>query len=278
MRSIFIAVLALLALAAPAMAGQPGDVLPDLDQEVPQDLMVERVVLAGGKVRFRLGFASAAANVGAGPLTLHGRRTSRAVKRMSVNQLINQSAGGLRIVRDVGELSYVVHPDHKHWHLVDFERYELRAPGDDRPSIRRDRKTGFCLGDRYPIRGASALPGFNPTPLQGDQCGIGRPGLTSLFVGISTGYADRYEAQLEGQFIDITQAPARTYVLVHSVNTNGRIVEADTTNNSSSVLFRLSWPRGRNALPRVRVLRRCPDTPTCPARQPVVHSMEGARS
>ena len=278
MRSIFIAVLALLALAAPAVADQPGDILPDLDQEVPRDLMVERVVLANGQLRFRLGFASAADNVGAGPLTLHGRRPSRAVKRMAVDQLIDQSTGGLRVERDVGEFSYVVHPDHKHWHLVDFERYELRAPGDDRPSIRSDRKTGFCLGDRYPIAGASALPGFNPSPMQGDQCGLGRPGLTSLFVGISVGWGDQYAAQLEGQYIDITNAPARNYVLVHSLNTNGRIVESDDTNNSSSVLFRLSWPRGRRALPRVKVLRRCPDTPTCPARQPVVLSMEGARS
>ena len=277
MRTIILSLVALLALAAPAFA-DPADVLPDLDQEVPSDLMVERVVLADGKVRFRLGFASAADNVGAGPLTLHGRRPSRAVERMTADQLIDQTTGGLRVVRDVGELSYVVHPDHKHWHLVGFERYELRAPGDDRPSIRSDRKTGFCLGDRYPIAGASALPGFNPTPLQGDQCGIGRPGLTSIFVGISVGWADRYEAQLEGQYIDITEAPARNYVLVHSLNTNGRIVESDTSNNASSVLFRLSRPQGRRALPRVKVLRRCPDTPTCPARQPSVHSMEGARS
>ena len=33
------------------------------------------------------------------------------------------------------------------WHLLRFERYELRHAGS-RKVLVRDRKTGFCLGDR----------------------------------------------------------------------------------------------------------------------------------
>lgn len=263
LRSVALAVLLLAVLTpAPAVAHE-NDVLPDLDQIVPTDLVVKSKMVGPHRV-WRLGFASAAANVGAGPLTLHGYRRSRKVTSMRVDQLINQLSGGVRLLRDVGRMSYVVHPDHKHWHLLGFEKYELRAPGDDRVSLRTDRKTGFCLGDRYAIPGADKLVGFNRVPLQGDTCGLGRPGLTSLFVGISTGWADRYEAHIEGQYIDITDAPSRKYVLVHRVNVDGRIAESNYANNASSVLFSLNWLNGRDEAPRLTVLRRCPGTATCP--------------
>ena len=254
---------AALAPVAPAPAHE-NDVLPDLDQIVPSDLVVKSQKVGPHRV-WRLGFASAAANVGAGPLTLHGYRRTRKVSTMRVDQLITQTFGGVRLLRDVGRMSYVVHPDHKHWHLLGFEKYELRTPGDDRVSLRTDRKTGFCLGDRYAIPGAGKLVGFNRVPLQGDTCGLGRPGLKSLFVGISTGWADRYEAHIEGQYIDITDAPSRKYVLVHRVNVDGKIAESNYANNASSVLFSLNWLNGRSRMPRITVLRRCPGTATCGA-------------
>ena len=251
------------ALAAFAPAAAADDVLPDLDQVAPTGLQVSKVVVKG-QTRFRLGFASAAANVGPGPLTLHGFRRSTKVPEMQVNQLIDQVSGTKRLVRDVGRMSYVVHPDHRHWHLLGFERYEIRRPGSDKPSVRHDRKTGFCLGDRYSIPEAPRLAGFNPTPAQGDTCGLGQPDILGLFAGISTGYADRYEAQIEGQYIDITEAPSRKYVLVHTVNGDGKLIESDYTNNASSALFSLTWPKGRSAEPRVRVLRKCPMSASCP--------------
>jgi hypothetical protein len=260
--ALAIAVAALLsaAITSPAVAQ---DVLPDLDQQVPTGLEVKRVKL-GAKSVFRLGFDSASANVGAGPLTLFGHRTSRKVATMDVNQLVDQASGETRIVRDVGVMSYVIHPDHHHWHLLGFEHYEVRAVDGD-VALRRDRKTGFCLGDRYSVPNARALAGFNPTPLQGDTCGLGRPDLLGLFAGISVGYGDAYEAQIEGQFIDVTGLPDGRYVLAHTVNTDGKLVERDYTNNGSSVLFSLTWPDGQRELPRLRVLRSCPASTQCPA-------------
>lgn len=260
------ALLAVLAAAAfaPAAAAHPDDILPDLDQVAPTGLQVSKVTV-NGKRRFRLGFASASANVGPGPLTLHGFRRSRRVAEMQVDQIIDQVPGTKRLIRDVGRMSYVVHPDHRHWHLLGFESYELRRAGSDPKTVRRDRKTGFCLGDRYAIPEAPRLTGFNPTPAQGDTCGLGRPDLLGLFAGISTGYADRYEAQIEGQYIDITNTPSRNYVLVHTVNPDGLLVESDYSNNSSSVLFSLRWRKDRSAEPRIEVLAKCPMTASCPA-------------
>jgi len=259
--ALLLPALAALVLAAPATADST-DILPDLDQVAPTGLQVASAKVNGKRV-FRLGFASASANVGPGALTLHGFRQNT-WRVMQVDQLVDQVAGARRLIRDVGRMSYIVHPDHRHWHLLGFERYEIRLPGSDRPSVRRDRKTGFCLGDRYAIPEAPNLSGFNPTPAQGDTCGLGQPDLLGLFAGISTGYGDRYEAQIEGQYIDITDAPSRKYVLVHTVNPDGKLFESDYSNNASSVLFSLDWYQGRSREPRVRVLRKCPMSASCP--------------
>jgi hypothetical protein len=250
---------------SPGTAGaHDGDVLPDLNQIVPRHLSVKAKMVGKRRV-FRLGFASAAANVGEGPLTLHGYRPDTSVPVMQVDQLVDQVEGPSRLIRDVGTMSYIVHPDHRHWHLLGFERYELRSRHATH-LVARDRKTGFCLGDRFAIAGAGLLPGFSPTPLQGDTCGLGQPQLTSLFAGISVGWADEYGAQLEGQYINVTNVPSGIYVLVHRVNVNGRLAESDHGNNASSVRFRLAWRKNLARPPRVKVLRRCPGADVCPWR------------
>jgi hypothetical protein len=261
---VLAAALAALSLGVTTAAAQPDDVLPDLNQMVPRDLSVKAKKL-GGRTVYRLGFASAAANVGDGPLTLHGYRPDASVPTMRVDQLVEQLEGPSRLVRDVGTMSYVVHPDHKHWHLLDFERYELWSRHATH-LVARDRKTGFCLGDRFAIWGAEGLRGFSPTPLQGDTCGLGQPGLTSLFAGISVGWADRYGAQLEGQYIDVTNVPSGVYVLVHRVNLDGALAESGYGNNASSVRFRLAWRNSRSLPPRVKILRRCPGSAACSPR------------
>ena len=122
-------------------AGAPGqaprDVLPDLVQAEPGDIDVETAVVRG-RVRFRLGFESATENLGPGPLTLHGSRASTAEPTMRIDQLVSRSDGTTRRVRGVGSMRYVVHSDHRHWHYVGFERYELRRGGSSR-AVRRDR-------------------------------------------------------------------------------------------------------------------------------------------
>jgi hypothetical protein len=264
-RGAVVAVTALLgALPAPPPAAQE-DVQPPHDQVAPSGLTVAKERAGKHKVLFRLGFNSAATNIGAGPLRLRGHRPSKAKRTMSVDQLVDRTEGAQpRIVRDVGSMRYVIHPDHRHWHLLGFERYELRLPDGSTTPVRRDRKTGFCLGDRFRAPNAAELPGFNPIPSQTDQCGLSQPGLTNLAAGISVGYGDDYRAQIEGQYIDITGLPAAQYVLVHRVNTDSRLAELDYANNASSLLFELSWPRGQRRNPALRVLERCPATALCP--------------
>jgi hypothetical protein len=252
-----------LSLAAPGLAvAADGDKLPNLDQAAPADI---RVFDRGYGLlrRYQLGFESATGNVGEGPLTIHGYRRP-GQRSMRVDQLVATSDGRSRQIRSVGVMRYVVHPDHRHWHFIGFARYELRRGKSGRALLPRgDRKTGFCLGDRYALPGARRLEGFSPFPQQADQCGLGKPGLRGLFAGISVGYGDAYGAFIEGQYISLGGLPAGRYTLVHTANPDRTLLESDYRNNSASAALRLSWPRGSTGRPRVKVLKRCEDSARC---------------
>jgi hypothetical protein len=163
-------------------------------------------------------------------------------------------------VRDVGRLEYEPHPPHHHWHLEPFERYELRSVA--RPGVVvRDRKSGFCLIDRY---GQASLRAVKTTqPRFTGDCATGRPDARRVVEGSSPGYRDRYPAFFHGQDIDLADLPAGLYTLVHRVNPERRIREQRYTNNAASLLLRLSWPDGRDDKPVVAILRRCEVGETC---------------
>jgi hypothetical protein len=251
-----------IAAFVPSRAGAaPGGwQLPDLEQEPPSSLVLSSDALDGHPGRYYLGFRSAVRNVGSGPLVIHGQRSSRRRPTMVATQLIQGADGAVQRVHGVGRLRYVVSPSHRHWHLLTFDRYTLRRIGGSRVT-RRDRKTGFCLGDRY-----RALPPFaGPSPADPaftSNCGLLQPGRLSVDEGISVGYGDDYAANLEGQLIELTGLPDGRYVLTHEANPDRRLRELRYDNNSASLLLSLHWTRGR---PGVRVLASCGNSARCGA-------------
>jgi Lysyl oxidase len=253
------------ALAATlAITGQPNasaagtSRLPDLDQDAPTHLVVTRA----GRVH-RLGFASGVRNVGDGPLIIDGHRTGADVESMVADQVIVHDGEPQEVVPGVGELRYVVSPDHRHWHLLGFERYYLRRAGHRTATV-RDRKSGFCLGDRFRVTDRS-LPSAPPEPVYTSRCGLDDPGLLGIREGISVGYGDDYIANLEGQYLPLNGLRGGRYVLVHRVNEDRRLRELRYGNNAASLLLELRWRRGR---PQVRVLKECPGTGRCDWRAP----------
>ncbi len=247
------------AAAVTSSAGGPAELspasqhLPDLDQEAPWNLEVTR----GARGGYRLGFSSAVQNVGTGALIVSGRRRA-ASPEMGVDQVIEQEDAPAALVEGVGRLRYVRSSDHEHWHLLDFERYELRR-ATGRTGLVSDRKTGFCLGDRYRVRGP-ALPAQPRKPVYTGRCGLRRTRLLGLTEGISVGYGDVYKPNLEGQSLRLDGLDAGRYRLVHRVNVGRRLRESSYANNASALLLRLRWRDGR---PSVRVLRTCPDGARC---------------
>jgi hypothetical protein len=255
-------VVAVVTRPSTAGSGPVRELLPDLLQRAPYSLAGETAVV-GGRRRFRLGFASAVDNVGAGPLDLVARRP-RTVRRMTADQVVHRSDESTSLRRRVGTLAYTRSTGHQHWHLLGFERYWLRALG--RPGIRRDAKTGFCLGDRYDSNPIDRRPAEPSDPVFTRECGRNGPGLLRMREGISVGHGDDYDPLLEGQYVDVTGLPAGRYELVHEVNRARALRELDYRNNAASIVLRLSWPSGTAANPSVDVLERCGSGRRCTSR------------
>lgn len=257
---LLVAVAALLA-GGPQGASAGSEQLPDLDQALPTKLSITRAANAAEPV-YRLGFRSAVANVGGGPLAIEAHRSSRGAETMVADQLVDREGAPREVVPDVGRLRYVVSSDHRHWHLLAFDRYQLRRAGGEAPLV-RDRKTGFCLGDRYAVRGPPPPAAAPPRPAYTSRCGLGAPDRLGMREGISVGFGDDYPAHLEGQYLPLTGLRAGRYVLVHRVNADRRLRERSYANNAASVLVQL---RRRDGVPTVRVLARCPRTARCDRR------------
>jgi hypothetical protein len=255
---IFAALLGTLACSGSAAGGLPSLLLPDLDQRPPLAVSVRW----GGPPKHHplLVFTSSVENVGYGPLIVVGRRASRRVSTMRANQLVGLQKGGFKRVSGVGRLRYNVSPSHSHWHLLPFERYELRTLAG--AQIVRDHKSGFCLTSDHhsplPTLGSPAM-----RPIQGSDCARDRLRALRLLEGIAVGWGDIYIPAKEGQAIDISGVPPGDYDLVHRVNVGRVLREVDYSNDDSSMRIRLLPPPTPGALPGGVVLKTCENRNHC---------------
>ena len=224
----------------------PRELLPDFDQRAPF-----RLTVAGT----RLGFASATDNVGDGPVWIRGSRPV-AAGSMRAQQLVRMSDGNVRTYDDAGRLRYTPSPSHTHWHLLDFQRYELRTL--DGELVVRDRKSGFCLADHYGLA-RRRVQAFTGGHFYGN-CAASNQRALSVEQGTSIGFTDLYPAYFHGQNLELQGVPAGIYLLVHRANPTMQLEEIDYTNNDASLRIRLTWD-GR--APRVQTLRRCEGSADC---------------
>jgi hypothetical protein len=227
---------------------------PDFDQRVPSGLAVQE-----SNGRYLLGFTSASDNVGLGPLSIVASRPNRSVPKMRASQRVRLPRHGARTYPGIGFLHFTIAFPHMHWHLLDFQRYELRRAGDY-ALIVRDRKSGFCLADHW-AQVHGFVPGKPRKPVFESNCGQHEPGALAISEGTSVGYTDRYPAWFHGQNLDITHVRAGLYVLVHRTNPELNLRELRYENDAASVRVRLTRAGG---VPRVHMLARCPDSEFCP--------------
>jgi Lysyl oxidase len=244
---LIVAALPLAALAAAALhaagADRPtGPPLPDLDPAAPTGLALQR---PPGARAMRLGWATTITNRGPGALRLHARSRGDSRARSAVQT----TPDGRRVLAArAGTLRYVTGYGHRHFHLQGLARYTLTNLASGR--VLRDHKQGFCLH-----HAADATPGRARN----------RPRAPNVVLGLAPGRSDTYEPQLEGQSIAITRrsAPTGTYLLTQTIDPHLRLCQLTRANDSAAIRLRLTW-RPDSRLPRLRVLRACPDTPTCP--------------
>jgi len=110
--------------------------------------------------------------------------------------------------------------------------------------------------------------------LRSNNCHSGQDNQSSirdLRMGISVGWGDNYNYNIDYQWLDVTSVPSGDYYLVNEANPNRVWREKSYANNASSILVRIQWPGGATnppatitAPPTVQMLRSCPDSATCP--------------
>jgi hypothetical protein len=121
---------------------------------------------------------------------------------------------------------YVYEATHEHWHFFSAARYSLLVPG---AAARVSDKVGFCLFDSFGIAGG-ATHWFEEDGTTG-WCRPGQPASTFVRMGLSPGAADRYSAQREFQFVDVTGLAPGPYTLRAEANPEGQLLDADPTDD-----------------------------------------------
>jgi hypothetical protein len=240
----------------------------------------------GGDIKaVRLRFTTSVDNIGDGPFLVHAHRDSTAPPRMVVRQAIQSDVDG-PIPMTFGESQhrtsswayYEPAAAHEHWHLMNFEYFQLRTPAGD--TVVTDRKNGFCLGDRYVAAGADSLahrPSGLGTPadelahkLDGHRCEHHNPEALDVFFGISVGMGDDYKYKVEFQWLDITKVPSGTYDVVTVANPDRVLLEKNYDPTASSRALSIPGPGGATRPPmritkppEVKLLRGCPGKIRC---------------
>jgi hypothetical protein len=231
----------------------------------------------------RLRFTTSIDNVGDGPLLLHAHRDSTATPTMNVRQAVQSGvdgsiAGSYNEARRETKSSayYEPAPTHTHWHLLNFEYFQLRAP--DGRVVETDRKNGFCIVDRYTV--SDDLPHRPENPespegklaqrLKGHMCEHHNPSALDVMFGISVGSGDDYKHEVDFQWLDLTHVKSGVYDVVNVVNSDRALLEKNYDNNASSIAISVQWPDGAvnppgtiEEAPSVRMIRSCPGKARC---------------
>jgi phosphohistidine phosphatase SixA len=213
---------------SPDPPDQPDLLLPDLQTLPPSDLVIQISYFPEERKVLRL--SNSVVNTGPGLLEVLGV-ANPATSQTTVTQRL-YSAAGLAEERSAGE--FVFHPDHNHWHLEDFARYEvwtLTPQGELDGVIAVTDKVSFCLRDNTPAHVPGAAPNAAYT-----ICG-------QELQGISPGWIDTYKYDTPGQIVDITAVPDGIYALRSTVDGEDHLRELDETNNAALVYIEIKGSR-----------------------------------
>lgn len=183
------------------------------------------------KRRTAIRFAATVWNGGLGPVVVDGFRSSSG-DHMDAYQYFYDTAGNEVGHQRVGEFDWH-EANHQHWHFEDFARYRLvTSPDPGADQVVKSTKASFCLANTdmvdYTIPNADWRP--ENTDL-GSACGGSEA--TSLRQVLSNGSGDTYMQYRAGQAFRIDDVPDGVYWIAVEANPRARLVEADTTNNTS---------------------------------------------
>jgi hypothetical protein len=195
-------------------------------------------------VRTFLRFPMVTANVGAGPVEIHGYRSTRASDDWVGAMATHYSDGGTRFTRLPRTKFYWAGDGHRHWHIRDFDYYDiLNAEGTQ---VARGEKHGFCFEDNTTYRDWASKPEEYPGVPQKTvyahetSCGSEDPYATKIVHGLSVGWGDTYPTTLPDQGLDVTDLPDGTYTVRVIVDGQHMVKESNEDNNIATVKIELT--------------------------------------
>ena len=227
-------VMAVLALTIAQPAHTAGTLLyPDLRMAQISDAAINNT---GTQLQLR--FSATIVNVGSAPMELFATRPDVA-SGFDVSQRVYDGAGD-SVLQPTGGADLVWGGDgHSHWHIRDLENYELDRL-DNGSKVGTGEKSGFCFFDttqfRLTLPGAPSAQVYTP----GSVCGQNDQAATSLRMGISVGWGDRYGSSLPDQYIDVTDLNSGNYRLIATADAGNRFAESNETNNTTWVDLKLT--------------------------------------
>jgi len=253
--SLCLAVLCLLALAAPASApaatgenpceGAEAAALlcPDLRVGPAADLFVERrgggygygggtLLHAGNDIRSR----------GRGPMELRGRRYKR--NWMRANQAIYQVGGGVSVFRTEAKLHFFsvgYEYGGSYWKVHDPLSMEIWTLDGNRQPLERVRvgpKVFYCFRDLERTRPMSRSPNHPVYPACNQD-----PGRKRVRLGTSVGWSDIYPSTYDRQWVNVSGLRG-CFAFVMQVDPKNLLFEENERNNRSVRIVRLPYRDG----------------------------------
>ena len=197
-----------------------------------------------------LRFDSILANTGRGPFEV-AYVADPAHGGLAAHQRLYRRDG---TVKDRFATQTEYHATHGHFHVKDVYvarlwRVDERRRVRGRSPIARSDKDGFLPEVTTPVEGDSETRRYQCfVPDDMDSRG------TLQVVGISSGWADIYVAELPDQYIEITNVPSGFYVFELEIDPHDYFAEASEKDNRVCLLLRLQGnsasPRGARGCPR----------------------------
>lgn len=198
--------------------------LPDLRLSPPGQLYIT-INNGTKKIRFTTSFI----NFGKGPLEISGRSDPQNQKTRASQKIFK--ADGTTLEREIGEFAF--HPGHEHWHVENYTLFELWSLEENNERgrlVAATNKMSFCLWDEevydLTLENASQVQKY--------------AGCNNETQGISVGWSDSYEADIEGQELDISSVQDGSYIVRSVINPDRKIWETDYNNNEAVLYIRIS--------------------------------------
>lgn len=219
----------------------PPTVAPMLPDVGIRTLRRFSVVTTGG--RRLLKFPAVTANIGNGPLEIRASRSSSTSTDWSGRQMVRNSDGSTTALAPSGATFYYAGDGHSHWHIRDFDLYQLFDSAGT--SLRVGEKHGFCFEDNTEYRDWVGNPKHpevptSPAYTHEASCGEAHPDAISVVHGLSVGWSDTYPESLPDQGIDITGLPDGTYRVKVTADWQDFWRETNEVNNTATAQVRIS--------------------------------------